>query len=196
LAALNVGTPDDRILQGWTSIPFDCWRLASLPEYREGDTETTARDNPVALRRMTADDMLTLYKWQCHPDTRRFARTPDPPELEGHKKWFAERLRSKDCILTMILHAGEPAGMLRLDRQQDHSSDPWEVSILIAPEKKRLGIGASALALVRDLVASAELIAEVLPGNEASRRLFRNAGYVQERDGIYRSAPRRSQYHR
>jgi hypothetical protein len=40
----------------------------------------------VSLRRMRADDALILFEWQCHPDTRRFARNPQPPELEGHKK--------------------------------------------------------------------------------------------------------------
>jgi UDP-2,4-diacetamido-2,4,6-trideoxy-beta-L-altropyranose hydrolase len=140
----------------------------------------------VSLRRMDADDVMVLFKWQCHPDTRRFARNPKPPELEGHKKWFAARLASKDCILTMILHGSEPAGMLRFDREPD---DAWQVSILIAPEKVRLGIGVAALALGRALVPSAELVAEVVPGNEASHRLFQRAGYVQGPDGLYRSAP-------
>jgi UDP-2,4-diacetamido-2,4,6-trideoxy-beta-L-altropyranose hydrolase len=151
-----------------------------------------ARDGAqVSLRRMRADDALILFEWQCHPDTRRFARNPQPPELEGHKKWFAARLTSNDCILTMILHGDQPAGMLRLDRDLNHLADAWEGSIVIAPDKKRLGIGEAALALGRELVPSAELVAEVLPGNEASHRLFQKAGYVRGSDGLYRSRPKR-----
>jgi len=134
---------------------------------------------------MGPDDVMVLFEWQCHPNVRRFARNPQPPELEGHKKWFAARLASPDCILGMILHGAQPAGMLRFDRKPD---DAWEVSILIAPDKVRLGIGAAALALGRELVPSVELVAEILPGNEASHRLFRNAGYVRGPDGLYHLA--------
>ena len=140
----------------------------------------------VSLRRMNAGDVTILFEWQCHPSARRFARNPQPPELEGHKKWFAARLASTDCILAMILHGGQPAGMLRFDRGSD---DAWEVSILIAPEKAHMGIGSVALALGRELAPSAVLVAEILPGNEASVRLFQRSGYVRGPDGLYRSTP-------
>jgi UDP-2,4-diacetamido-2,4,6-trideoxy-beta-L-altropyranose hydrolase len=144
----------------------------------------------VALRRMIADDVLTLYDWQQHPETRRFARNPQPPELEQHKKWFFVRLASDDCVLWMILCDGEAAGMLRFERGPGEHANAWEVSILVAPDKKDRGVAAAALALGRQTMPSAEFVAEVLPGNEASHRLFRNAGYVLGSDGLYHSPPK------
>jgi UDP-2,4-diacetamido-2,4,6-trideoxy-beta-L-altropyranose hydrolase len=153
-------------------------------------TSITATDgNPVALRSMTAEDMLILYQWQCHPETRRFSRNPEPPELEDHKKWFTARLASDDSVLCMILHNREAAGMLRFDRKPGESTNIWEVSILVAPEKKGRGIAAAALALGRQTMPSAEFVAEVLPGNDTSHRLFRATGYVLEGDGQYHSYP-------
>jgi UDP-2,4-diacetamido-2,4,6-trideoxy-beta-L-altropyranose hydrolase len=148
----------------------------------------TATDGkPVTLRRMTADDMLILYEWQCHPESRRFARNPQPPELEDHKKWFTARLASDDCLLWLILHDGAAAGVLRFDRKA--GVDAWEISIVVAPSKKGRGIATAALALGRETMPSAELVAEVLPGNDPSHRLFGAAGYVLEDDGLYHSYP-------
>jgi len=88
----------------------------------------------VSLRRMSAADVMVIYEWQCLPDTRRFARNPQPPELEGHKKWFTARLASRDCILIMILHDGEPAGILRFDRKPDDDGMLMWLAIIRAIE--------------------------------------------------------------
>jgi RimJ/RimL family protein N-acetyltransferase len=146
---------------------------------------------PISLRQATADDVMLIYEWQGHPDTRRFARSPEVPRLAEHRTWFTSRLASKDCIFSIIMHGEEPAGVLRLDRLRDRSSEAWEVSILTAPEKKRLGLATAALGLARGRLPDAELLAEVLPGNEASHRLFLEAGYVLGRDGLYHSASSR-----
>jgi UDP-2,4-diacetamido-2,4,6-trideoxy-beta-L-altropyranose hydrolase len=145
----------------------------------------------VSLRRAGADDMMLVHEWQCHPDTRRFARDPAAPRLSEHRMWFAARLASPDCILSIIMHGEEPAGVLRLDRLRASASEAWEVSILIAPHKKRLGLAKAALALARGRLPNAELIAEILPGNEASHRLFLEAGYVLGPDGLYHSVSSR-----
>jgi RimJ/RimL family protein N-acetyltransferase len=143
----------------------------------------------LALRPASLADMRIVHEWQCHPETRRFARNPSPPEFEDHQKWFEARLASRDCILAMILQGGEPAGILRFDRKADQEPEVWEVSILVAPGKKSRGVGSAALALGRRLVPEAELVAEVLDGNNASHRLFHAAGYVLEGDGLYHSYP-------
>jgi len=54
------------------------------------------------------------------------------------------------------------------------------VSIGIHAARHGAGIGRAALSLARRLVPEAPLLAEILPGNEASRALFARAGYVQD----------------
>jgi RimJ/RimL family protein N-acetyltransferase len=68
----------------------------------------------------------------------------------------------------------------------DAGPDVWEVSILVDPDLKHRGIATAALALGCELMPAAELIAQILPGNETSHRLFRKAGYTPEADGRYR----------
>jgi RimJ/RimL family protein N-acetyltransferase len=68
--------------------------------------------------------------------------------------------------------------MLRLDRK---NGNEWELSIIVAPDKRSAGIG---LAMLNALDAPGPLIAEVLPGNEHSHRLFQRAGWTLAH-GIY-----------
>jgi len=85
-------------------------------------------------------------------------------------------------MLLIVQHAGKPAGLLRLDREAENQ---FKISILTAPGSYRLGIGSAALALARRLLVNAELHAEVLPANEASRVLFRKAGYREREPGLF-----------
>jgi RimJ/RimL family protein N-acetyltransferase len=143
----------------------------------------------VTLRRAAIEDVLIIFEWQRHPETRRFARNPFAPEIEEHRRWFETRLSSKDCMLYIVQHNREPSGVLRFDRIIGYRFDAWEVSIFVAPNKKRLGIAEAALDLGRWLLPEAELVAEVLPENKASHRLFRKAGYILGLDGNYHQDP-------
>jgi RimJ/RimL family protein N-acetyltransferase len=144
----------------------------------------------VTLRHAAPSDMPIVYEWQSHPETRRFSRDPRAPSLEEHGRWFEARLESTECVLTIILHDNEPAGVLRFDRKVRGLPEVWEISILVAPDKQGQGISAIALTLGRQLMPSVELIAEVLAGNDASHRLFRNAGYELRSDGLYHLPPK------
>ena len=148
----------------------------------------------VTLRRAQADDVLVVFDWQREPTTRRFSRNPLAPELEEHRRWFEKRLKSRDCMLFMIEHDRKPVGVLRFDRLAVESPSTWEISIFVAPDKKRLGIAGGALELGRALLPGAELVAEVLPENRASRSLFRAAGYALEIDGRFHSKPQHVRY--
>lgn len=143
----------------------------------------------VTLRRAKADDVLVVYDWQREPTTRRFSRNPLVPELEEHSRWFSKRLKSKDCMIFIIEHDRTPAGVLRFDRLAVESPSTWEISIFVAPDRMRLGIAGAVLDLGRALLPGAELVAEVLPANRASRSLFRAAGYSLEGDGRFHSTP-------
>jgi len=139
----------------------------------------------VSLRPAAPDDVLLLYQWQIHPDTREFARNPRPPTLREHQEWFAKRLRSDGSMIFIILHGAEPGGCLRLDQVGKAPAPVWEVSINIAPECHRLGLAKAALILVREQMPGAELVAHVMPHNQASHALFRSAGFRHGADGNY-----------
>jgi UDP-2,4-diacetamido-2,4,6-trideoxy-beta-L-altropyranose hydrolase len=153
-----------------------------------------ARDGrPVSLRLAAPADEARILEWQRHPTTRRYARNPAVPSAEEHRRWFAARLADADCLLTIITLDGAPAGVLRLDplagAGKAERAPAYEVSILVDPDQRGLGIALEALRFLRRWQAAAVIAATILPGNEASAALFRSAGYDPGNDGLFYSRP-------
>ncbi|HEY7609111.1 MAG TPA: UDP-2,4-diacetamido-2,4,6-trideoxy-beta-L-altropyranose hydrolase [Alphaproteobacteria bacterium] len=146
--------------------------------------------SPVRLRPARRTDSDCMLAWQRDPRTRAFAkRTTAAPTADEHAAWIARKLHDPACVLQMILHGGEPAGVLRLDLAAAEP-ESWTVSIYVAPTHYRRGIARAALAFARRLRPGATLLAEVLPGNAASHALFRAAGYTAKGE-VYECPPLR-----
>lgn len=137
-----------------------------LPRARDGE--------PVRLRPARRDDGELMLAWQSQPGARRFSRSPHAPQREAHFAWFEQKLSERSCVFNIVMHGETPAGVLRLDRQADMG---FQISILIDASHQRLGLARAALLLARRLMPDVLLLAEVLPGNEGSAALFRDAGY-------------------
>ncbi len=132
----------------------------------------------IHLRPAVAADAERLLTWQRDPRTRRHFRTSRAPAPDEHQSWFSARLGDPECIFSIVVHGGEPAGVLRLECCAEGNA--YEVSIYVASERWRLGIAGAALSLARRLLPGAELRAEVQVENEASQALFAAAGYRPE----------------
>jgi UDP-2,4-diacetamido-2,4,6-trideoxy-beta-L-altropyranose hydrolase len=148
-----------------------------------------ARDGrPVRLRPAQRSDGEIMLAWQSQPEARRFSRDPRAPQRDPHFAWLERKLADPHCLFNIVEHGGRPAGILRLDWHADDGS--FQVSILIDTQYQRLGLAAAALGLARRLVPHSPLWAEVLPGNDASTALFRQAGYRPANDRWLLSEPR------
>jgi L-amino acid N-acyltransferase YncA len=130
-------------------------------------------------------DEAVTFSWQQHPETRRHAREPRPPSASEHAEWMHRRIAVSASVTEILMHRNKPAGTLRLDPR----GDALEVSIVVAPEFRRRGIGAAALTLARALRPKHELLAHILPANAASRALFIAAGYRQQSEELWLNAP-------
>lgn len=150
-------------------------------------TPPHARDGGVVLLRPAESaDRQIIFEWQQVPETRQYARTSGAPNWDQHCDWFSHKTSDPNCLFNVILHDDRPAGILRLEPTIPPGTRPaYEVSILVAPERKRLGIGAQALNLARDLVPEADIVAEILPENKASRSLFLKVGYYAITDTLF-----------
>jgi len=149
-----------------------------------------AKDGKViSLRPATMADTELMLEWQRDPQTRRFTVNPRSPEPEEHYQWMMARLSDLNCVFNVVLHGDDPAGVLRFDRNTDERGVCYVVSIFVAPDRYRLGIGLAALKLGRMMLTDAEIRAVVLPGNAASEILFEKAGYVRGEDGVFVSLP-------
>jgi UDP-2,4-diacetamido-2,4,6-trideoxy-beta-L-altropyranose hydrolase len=142
---------------------------------------TKAKRRAMTLRPASMDDAEMMLVWQRDPATRRFARNPEPPRRDEHYRWLAERLGDPRTIFNIILFNGNPAGVVRLDEKRVGGiGEAYEVSIFVAPDLYHRGVGGGGLALARELVPDAVLVARVKPGNAASETLFAAAGYTRD----------------
>lgn len=156
--------------------------MALVPEW-------SANGAPVRLRPATAEDEKRILEWQGSPGARRFARNPDVPDAATHAAWMKTTLNDPEVLLNIMECERRDAGVLRLDRRPDRDSFPaFEVSILVAPDQHRAGIGKAGLALARRLVPGAVLLAAIYRDNTPSLSLFHGAGYIADGDG-YASWP-------
>lgn len=147
----------------------------------------------VLLRPATMADAATLFAWQQHPDTRKFARHPEPPSWEDHLEWMRSRIadmRAEDAdhfvwvAERTIRRHRHPVGVVHLTGE--------EVSIVVAPGLRGRGIGT---VMLRELIgiiadeaagsAGAILKAYILPENQPSMWLFHKAGFLPVGNGWF-----------
>ncbi len=155
-----------------------------------------ARDGmPVTLRPVGMADAELMHHWQQIPAVRRHTPNPAPPSWETHLGWLESRLADTAAgPFSIIVKDGKDVGVLRLDRfsrgaHRHHlEADALKISIYLEPDSHGQGIGTAALDAARFLVTQAPFYAEVLPGNAASHRLFKRAGYREAAPGLYRQA--------
>jgi len=132
----------------------------------------------IRLRPATPDDLQVTFDWQQHSDVRKYFRNPQPPTRDEHQAWFQSRLNDPRSLFNVVLSDERPVGVLRLDKSE--TDDAFEVSILVAPDAQRIGIGKAALDLAKRLLPENDLKAEVLPDNQTSVFLFENSGFVRD----------------
>ncbi|MDH5525732.1 MAG: UDP-2,4-diacetamido-2,4,6-trideoxy-beta-L-altropyranose hydrolase [Nitrospirota bacterium] len=146
--------------------------------------------NPVWVRPARTEDIQRVFEWQSTPGMRTHCRNPSVPSFDEHVSWFKSRLSDPSCLLNIVIHKRQPAGVLRLDSLEgEENRDVYEVSLLVAPDHQRQGVGGAAIRCARRLVPYAEIKAEILDQNTGSRMLFEREGYLLGKDGLWVQNP-------
>ncbi len=148
-----------------------------------------APGDSLTLRAATMDDAELLLAWRNEPSIRAFFFDANPVGMASHREWLEHKLGSPDHHHWIGMLDGAPIGSIRFDVEEDQAV----ISIIIAPPFQRRGFAAQLLARGEAALKSRRadvkmLVAEVLRGNLASRRLFLKAGFaaVAETDAIFR----------
>lgn len=133
----------------------------------------------VALREATSSDSEFLLQLRNDPSVRDGSFDREQVSEQTHRSWFEARLRRRPVHLYVVEAEGARVGMGRLDVAGKTAT----VSIALLPEARGRGVARATLAALAKIAQDASeadtLVAFVLPGNEASRRLFRAAGYSE-----------------
>jgi len=152
------------------------------------DPEKAKDGKSVQLRPASEKDASILLTWQSLPETRRYFHNPSIPTRDEHYTWFMSKLADTTAYFHIIEHHGEPAGVLRLEKKVNEE-DTFEVNILIAPSKYRLGIAKAALLAARRIHTHMTMVAEAFPDNLASNALFKTTGFLRKKN-LYTLRPK------
>lgn len=135
----------------------------------------------ILLRRASAVHELLLLEWANDPETRRFAFNREQIAADQHHQWLATRLDDASCMMLIGEDSqGLPVGQVRFDLHSDRNEATVNISVDVA--LRGAGVGSillrEAIATWRKQYPRTPIIAEVVLGNEASRRLFSSAGFT------------------
>jgi UDP-2,4-diacetamido-2,4,6-trideoxy-beta-L-altropyranose hydrolase len=131
------------------------------------------------LRPATVDDARLLHGWRNHPAVRTVSATQEPIAFGAHQRWLQAVLANPARWLFVACVGQLPVGSIRFDRVD---SGHLDVSLYTDPDLQGLGVGqrllaAGELALLALHPSGFTVVAQVLPGNTASQRLFHAGGY-------------------
>jgi UDP-2,4-diacetamido-2,4,6-trideoxy-beta-L-altropyranose hydrolase len=134
----------------------------------------------VVVRRSSTVDETLLLEWANDPGTRHFAFNKNRITPEQHHLWFLSRLIDPGCMMLIGEDGhGLPVGQVRFDLNAHGDEATINVSVDVA--LRGMGIGSlllqEAMAAWRRERPRTPIIAEIVEGNEASKRLFASAGF-------------------
>jgi len=138
-------------------------------------------DARIGVRRCSAGDEALLLEWANDPETRHFAFNQDRIAADSHRRWFASHVDDPGSMILIGEDShGLPLGQVRFDLNGNLDEATINISVDVALR----GTGVGTL-LLREVLGTwrkghprTSIIAEVVAGNEASRRLFASAGFV------------------
>lgn len=156
------------------------WRIVSAWEQLLAVSMEPEVVRPLVARPATLLDADLLFEWRNDVGTRSGSRSPHEVSRDDHVAWLSRAVDSGERQLLVVEDEGCPVGTVRWDHLR---GTDWEVSITVAPEARRRGLGvpllrAGEVALGGAIGGAARLVATVHQDNAASRRLFERAGYL------------------
>ena len=132
-----------------------------------------------SLKIATQLDIKQVYEWQCQPETRQYALSPEIPSWNEHRAWMIRKLECANDYFYIIeqdvaANSKVSVGVLRLDRM---GNAQYLISIFIDAKLHRRGIARQALLLIDVIHPTITIEATVLADNIASQKLFESANY-------------------
>lgn len=138
----------------------------------------------VVLRRGVATDGYALWLWANDPETRNASFGREIIPWDVHIEWLERTLADPSALLLVGDVRGQPVGSIRFD-----SHDDWctaRLSYVVAPEARGQGFSrplvSQGVQWLRSCHPAATVHADVVQHNERSLRLFRHAGWSEERE--------------
>ncbi|MBN3861299.1 UDP-2,4-diacetamido-2,4,6-trideoxy-beta-L-altropyranose hydrolase [Pseudomonas frederiksbergensis] len=132
------------------------------------------------VRRATSDDAQLLFEGRNAEAVRRWSLDTHAIDWQRHQAWLATSLSNPRRLLLIAEADDGPVGMLRYDLDGTQA----EVSIYLFEGRFGLGWGRALLSRGEAFVTAhwpqlEAVTAQVLPANQPSLKVFREAGFTQ-----------------
>ncbi|WLG52394.1 UDP-2,4-diacetamido-2,4,6-trideoxy-beta-L-altropyranose hydrolase [Pseudomonas sp. FP1742] len=132
------------------------------------------------VRRATQDDAQLLFEGRNAEAVRRWSLDSHVIDWQRHQTWLAASLSNPQRLLLIAEADDGPVGVLRYDLDDARA----EVSIYLFEGRLGLGWGRALLARGEAFVTAhwpqlEAITAQVLPANQPSLKVFREAGFTQ-----------------
>ena len=133
------------------------------------------------FRQATESDCDLLYEWANDKTVRAGSFCSEPIPYEGHCRWFANVLASKEIIQLIYMVDNDPVGQVRLTVEGDKA----ELGYSICSRYRMQGQGKRMLGLLPEYIREnypeiKAITAKVKPENAASHRNLLAVGYVKQ----------------
>lgn len=143
----------------------------------EGDGDTG-----IYVRLAVADDAELVWPWRNNETTRRYFFDSSSVSLETHLAWWNRSLSDPKRVLLIGMLEGKEVGVIRYDLVDSRKA---EVSIYLDPTMTGRGIGGKLLHagqnwMIQNHPQIDAVVAEVMPKNIASLRVFFAAGFHEQ----------------
>jgi len=137
------------------------------------------------LREAGLSDLQFLFKLANDPDVRKNSFSIEKISLEEHTAWYMDLLKRDDVKQFIFMYGKNEAGQIRVSIKGEEA----EISYSVAPQYRCMGCGKNMLYLITQKVKECfpdakRLVAQVKPGNIASKKAFTCAGY-KEKCSVY-----------
>lgn len=141
------------------------------------------------LRLARRDDAGLLWLWANDPEARANSFHQEPIPWDRHRTWLDAKLSCVGTRLYVLERRGVPVGVVRYEKDGNEA----EVSFAVAPGHRGAGIGrmllSASLSPARADLGVARVFGRTLPDNEASKALFRRAGFHETATGETNDRP-------
>ena len=137
------------------------------------------------FRNVSFDDAQTLLAWRNDPEVRSVSFHNSPIETHEHEAWLTKSLAMPERILLMAEdQQGNPIGKVQIDFTSDQMGSVM-IGIVVGLENRSKGMGTVLIEKATTALFVAEknvqqIVAQIKPGNFASERAFRKAGFVSK----------------
>ena len=141
------------------------------------------------LREATLRDVWALHRWRSSKDVLKYFENQQATSFISHFHWFHRYLyRNKSGYMFFFQCGFKRCGMTRLDLRVNSSEA--EISILVSPKFRSLGIGGKLVDLtIKFAVENLEvtrIIARINRANAPSLKMFGKYGFIKySADAIY-----------